>query len=139
MSWVSWDSDSGISATIICRMKLTGLCLCFSLKLSSPVLTVPSFSRPSIYSVAYDKFAHFSFCLQMESIIERMQDENTGVSVKNVKTYMNKIPSVFTGERLFSFSRIPSHLPHCQLFFFFCFRLRLDWMDDEKPGCFRPG
>ena len=33
----------------------------------------------------------------MEHIIERMQDDNAGVSVKNVKTFMNKIPSVFTG------------------------------------------
>jgi regulator of G-protein signaling len=34
----------------------------------------------------------------MEHIIERMQDDSGGVSVKNVKTFMNKIPSVFTGE-----------------------------------------
>lgn len=34
---------------------------------------------------------------QMENIVERMQDDNAGVSVKNVKTFMNKIPSVFTG------------------------------------------
>ena len=33
----------------------------------------------------------------MENIVERMQDDNAGVSVKNVKTFMNKIPSVFTG------------------------------------------
>ena len=33
----------------------------------------------------------------MEHIVERMQDEGGGVSVKNVKTFMNKIPSVFTG------------------------------------------
>ncbi|KAK4006866.1 hypothetical protein OUZ56_012021 [Daphnia magna] len=36
----------------------------------------------------------------MEHIIERMQDDNAGVSVKNVKTFMNKIPSVFTGTDL---------------------------------------
>ena len=36
----------------------------------------------------------------MEQIVERMQDESNGVSVKNVKTFMNKIPSVFTGNSL---------------------------------------
>lgn len=34
---------------------------------------------------------------KMESIIERMQDENTGVPVRTVKSFMSKIPSVFTG------------------------------------------
>lgn len=33
----------------------------------------------------------------MEAIIERMQDESTGVPVKTVKSFMSKIPSVFTG------------------------------------------
>lgn len=33
----------------------------------------------------------------MEAIIERMQDENSGVPVKTVKSLMSKIPSVFTG------------------------------------------
>ncbi|XP_046452912.1 regulator of G-protein signaling 7-like isoform X1 [Daphnia pulex] len=37
---------------------------------------------------------------KMEHIIERMQDDSAGVSVKNVKTFMNKIPSVFTGTDL---------------------------------------
>ncbi|KAE8742235.1 hypothetical protein FOCC_FOCC012206 [Frankliniella occidentalis] len=36
----------------------------------------------------------------MEAIIERMQDENTGVPVKTVKSFMAKIPSVFTGADL---------------------------------------
>ena len=34
----------------------------------------------------------------MEAIIERMQDENSGVPVKTVKSLMSKIPSVFTGK-----------------------------------------
>ncbi|XP_014289627.1 regulator of G-protein signaling 7 isoform X2 [Halyomorpha halys] len=34
---------------------------------------------------------------KMESIIERMQDENIGVPVRTVKSFMSKIPSVFTG------------------------------------------
>ena len=33
----------------------------------------------------------------MEQIIERMQDEQAGVPVRTVKSFMSKIPSVFTG------------------------------------------
>nr|CAD7393615.1 unnamed protein product [Timema cristinae] len=36
----------------------------------------------------------------MEQIIEKMQDEATGVPVKTVKSFMSKIPSVFTGTDL---------------------------------------
>lgn len=39
-------------------------------------------------------------CLQMEAIIERMQDESTGVPVRTVKSFMSKVPSVFTGEHM---------------------------------------
>ena len=35
---------------------------------------------------------------QMEGIIERMQDECTGVPVRTVKSFMSKVPSVFTGQ-----------------------------------------
>ena len=34
----------------------------------------------------------------MESIVEQMQDDQTGVPVRTVKSFMSKIPSVFTGE-----------------------------------------
>jgi regulator of G-protein signaling len=34
----------------------------------------------------------------MEQIVEKMQDEVSGVPVKTVKSFMSKIPSVFTGE-----------------------------------------
>ena len=34
----------------------------------------------------------------MEQIIERMQDEQYGVPVRTVKSFMSKIPSVFTGK-----------------------------------------
>ena len=34
----------------------------------------------------------------MECIIEQMQDDPTGVPVRTVKSFMSKIPSVFTGE-----------------------------------------
>jgi len=34
----------------------------------------------------------------MESIVEKMLDEFTGVPVKTVKTFMTKTPSVFIGK-----------------------------------------
>lgn len=37
---------------------------------------------------------------QMESIIEKMLNEESGVPVKTVKTFMTKIPSIFTGTDL---------------------------------------
>ncbi|GBP41845.1 Regulator of G-protein signaling 7 [Eumeta japonica] len=37
---------------------------------------------------------------KMEAIIEKMQDEHTGVPVRTVKSFMSKIPSVFTGSDL---------------------------------------
>lgn len=33
----------------------------------------------------------------MESIVEKMMDETNGVPVKTVKSFISKIPSVFTG------------------------------------------
>ncbi|XP_042910022.1 regulator of G-protein signaling 7 isoform X1 [Parasteatoda tepidariorum] len=37
---------------------------------------------------------------KMERIVEKMQDEQNGVPVKTVKSFMTKIPSVFTGSDL---------------------------------------
>ncbi|VVC87644.1 unnamed protein product [Leptidea sinapis] len=37
---------------------------------------------------------------KMEELIEKMQDENTGVPVRTVKSFISKIPSVFTGSDL---------------------------------------
>ena len=34
----------------------------------------------------------------MERIVEMMQDEGTGVPVRTVKSFMSKVPSVFTGK-----------------------------------------
>jgi len=33
----------------------------------------------------------------MEAIVERMHDPHSGVMVRTVKSFMSKIPSVFTG------------------------------------------
>lgn len=38
----------------------------------------------------------------MESIVDKMQAENGGVSVRTVKAFMSKIPSVFSGADLIS-------------------------------------
>lgn len=38
----------------------------------------------------------------MESIVEKMLDEFTGVPVKTVKTLMTKTPSVFTGKKFYA-------------------------------------
>ncbi|MPC82623.1 Regulator of G-protein signaling 7 [Portunus trituberculatus] len=37
---------------------------------------------------------------EMEKIVEQMQHEETGVPVRTVKSFMTKIPSVFTGADL---------------------------------------
>lgn len=39
---------------------------------------------------------------KMESIVEKMQEENSGVAVRTVKAFMSKVPSVFTGVDLIS-------------------------------------
>ncbi|XP_055323350.1 regulator of G-protein signaling 7 isoform X1 [Sitodiplosis mosellana] len=39
---------------------------------------------------------------KMEAIVEKMQGENGGVSVRTVKAFMSKVPSVFTGADLIS-------------------------------------
>lgn len=37
---------------------------------------------------------------KLEAILEKMQDEKIGVPIRTVKTFMTKIPSVFTGQDL---------------------------------------
>ena len=38
--------------------------------------------------------------LKMEKILEKMQEEKSGVAIRTVKSFMSKIPSVFTGQDL---------------------------------------
>lgn len=40
---------------------------------------------------------YFYIFSKMEKIIETMQDETNGVPVRTVKSFLTKIPSVFTG------------------------------------------
>lgn len=35
---------------------------------------------------------------QMEQLMDRMQDENTGIPVRTVNKFRAKVPSVFTGK-----------------------------------------
>ena len=48
--------------------------------------------------------------LKMEAILKKMQDEEAGVPVRNVKSFMNKIPSVFTGADLITWLLVSSDL-----------------------------
>ena len=48
--------------------------------------------------------------LKMEKILKKMQDEEAGVPVRNVKSFMNKIPSVFTGADLITWLLVSSDL-----------------------------
>lgn len=52
------------------------------------------------YSLSFYFKLLFRTCVQMESIVERMQGENGGVAVRTVKAFMSKVPSVFTGTDL---------------------------------------
>lgn len=42
-------------------------------------------------------FLSFSFA-QMEDVIARMQDEKNGILIRTVKSFLSKIPSVFSGK-----------------------------------------
>lgn len=43
---------------------------------------------------------HAAVCKKMERLIHLMQDEKSGVPIRTVKSFMSKIPSVFTGSDL---------------------------------------
>lgn len=47
-----------------------------------------------------DHTPHHIVYRKMERIIERMQEEGSGVPVRTVKSFLTKIPSVFTGTDL---------------------------------------
>ena len=38
---------------------------------------------------------------QMENLLEQLQDSNSGITVRTVKNFISKIPSVFTGQLYF--------------------------------------
>ncbi|KAM7428589.1 Regulator of G-protein signaling 7 [Porites harrisoni] len=50
--------------------------------------------------VLNDEPHHAAVCRKMEKLIHQMQDEKTGVPIRTVKSFMSRIPSVFTGSEL---------------------------------------
>ena len=51
---------------------------------------------------------------KLERIIEQMQDEKKGVQIRTVKTFMTKIPSVFTGTDLINWLLANLDISDCQ-------------------------
>lgn len=47
-----------------------------------------------------DEPPHAIVCSKMQKIIQQMQDEKNGVPIRTVKSFMSRIPSVFTGSEL---------------------------------------
>lgn len=45
-------------------------------------------------------FLFLSCLAQMEEVIARMQDEKNGIPIRTVKSFLTKIPSVFSGKLL---------------------------------------
>ncbi|XP_011500777.1 PREDICTED: regulator of G-protein signaling 7 [Ceratosolen solmsi marchali] len=72
------------------EMATTGPPLAFVTQVHPANLTAPA-AQDSPNYLTYKK---------MELIVEKMLDEKTGVPVKTVKTFMTKIPSIFTGTDL---------------------------------------
>lgn len=42
--------------------------------------------------------SHYLCVVQMEEVIARMQDEKNGIPIRTVKSFLTKIPSVFSGK-----------------------------------------
>ncbi|CAB3379890.1 Hypothetical predicted protein [Cloeon dipterum] len=68
------------------------------------VIAMPETSKQSPLAVACvsnaDESPNIIVYRKMEKVVEHMQDESTGVPVRTVKSFMSKIPSVFTGSDL---------------------------------------
>ena len=85
--------------------------------------------------VPNDKWAHKWERFQMEALVQRMLDEQQGVPIKTVKSFLSKVPSVFTGQDLVAW--IMKHVPVSDLckslffslavfpFYSFCFNTRM--------------
>ena len=62
---------------------------------TSTINTSASFNLNQVINI--DETPNKIVYKKIESIIEKMQDEVAGVPIKTVKSFMSKIPSVFTG------------------------------------------
>ncbi|XP_065165297.1 regulator of G-protein signaling 7 isoform X2 [Atheta coriaria] len=56
--------------------------------------------QPQLQTNASEDSPNLLLYKKMEKIVEQMQDETIGVPVRTVKSFMSKIPSVFTGSDL---------------------------------------
>ncbi|XP_023246159.1 regulator of G-protein signaling 7 [Copidosoma floridanum] len=65
-----------------------------------PSLTFTAQAHPTPFAPAAQESPNYLAYKKMEAIIEKMQNEETGIPVKTVKTFMTKIPSIFTGTDL---------------------------------------
>ncbi|CAG7786117.1 unnamed protein product [Allacma fusca] len=68
--------------------------------MDSAIAVGESHSRETGASANRDQTPNHIVYRKMEKMVEKMQDENAGVPVRTVKTFLNKIPSVFTGSDL---------------------------------------
>ena len=57
-------------------------------------------STTKAFYVSADDNPNMVVFVKMEGILERMQEEKSGVTIRTVKSFMSKIPSVFTGQDL---------------------------------------
>ena len=57
-------------------------------------------STSKAFYVSLDDNPNMIVFKKLEKILDKMQDEKLGVPVRTVKTFMTKIPSVFTGQDL---------------------------------------
>ena len=57
-------------------------------------------STTKAFYVSADDNPNMVVFVKMEKILERMQEEKSGVTIRTVKSFMSKIPSVFTGQDL---------------------------------------
>jgi regulator of G-protein signaling len=78
----------------------------FSSNLSKTNLNLTASTTPKISTlngslvVSIDETPNKIVYKKVEAIIEKMQDDSAGVPIKTVKSFMSKIPSVFTGTDL---------------------------------------
>ena len=57
-------------------------------------------STSKAFYVSLDDNPNMIVFTKLERILDKMQDEKIGVPIRTVKTFMTKIPSVFTGQDL---------------------------------------
>jgi hypothetical protein len=67
---------------------------------TTSALTASFANGIQIQQTSIDETPHKIVYKKIENIIEKMQDDSSGVPIRTVKSFMSKIPSVFTGSDL---------------------------------------